>query len=201
MRMAPAGLFTSLEPEESFQLGCQLAAITHGNPSGYLAAGAFAMIVRLLLDGSWLLSAVDQATNRVRQEDRSHECVAALENAVATWRRGAESPVAFSDHIRNIEALGKGWVAEEALAIGIYAALTFQSSFDEGVRLAVNHGGDSDSTGSIAGNLLGTLLGEEALPGKLLADLELSGVIAQVADDIVDADLGRGEWMERYPVT
>jgi hypothetical protein len=33
-------------------------------------------------------------------------------------------------------------------------------NFKDGVILAVNHDGDSDSTGSITGNLLGTAIGE-----------------------------------------
>jgi ADP-ribosyl-[dinitrogen reductase] hydrolase len=52
------------------------------------------------------------------------------------------------------------------------------------VLLAVNHGGDSDSTGSIAGNLLGLLVGEEGIPDRWLRRLELREVITQVADDL-----------------
>jgi ADP-ribosyl-[dinitrogen reductase] hydrolase len=33
-----------------------------------------------------------------------------------------------------------------------------------GLRLAVKHSGDSDSTGSITGNILGALLGKGAIP-------------------------------------
>jgi hypothetical protein len=41
--------------------------------------------------------------------------------------------------------------------------------------LAVNHSGDSDSTGSITGNILGAVHGEAALPVTWLQHLELSG--------------------------
>ena len=53
-----------------------------------------------------------------------------------------------------IDELGEGWVAEEALAIGVYCALKAQD-LESGVIMAVNHDGDSDSTGLIAGHLLG----------------------------------------------
>ncbi len=49
----------------------------------------------------------------------------------------------------------------------------------------MNHGGDSDSTGSITGNLLGASLGVEAIPGEWLAPLELRGVITEIADDLL----------------
>lgn len=69
-----------------------------------------------------------------------------LAQLVADVSRGAAPTAA------DVEALGGGWIAEEALAIGLYCALVGRD-FAHGVLLAVNHGGDSDSTGAIAGNL------------------------------------------------
>ena len=51
---------------------------------------------------------------------------------------------------------------------------------------AVNHGGDSDSTGAICGNLLGAALGAGAIDDDLLTGLEGRDIIAQVADDLHD---------------
>ncbi|HZU77022.1 MAG TPA: ADP-ribosylglycohydrolase family protein, partial [Dehalococcoidia bacterium] len=68
-------------------------------------------------------------------------------------------------------------------AIALYCALT-ADSFEDGVVLAVNHSGDSDSTGSLTGNLLGALLGVEAIPIRWLAVLELRDEIEQVALDL-----------------
>ncbi len=70
-----------------------------------------------------------------------------------------------------METLGGGWVGEEALAIGLCCALV-APDVRSGLLLAVNHSGDSDSTGSIAGNLLGAMHGLDALPQDLLDDLE-----------------------------
>jgi ADP-ribosylglycohydrolase len=80
---------------------------------------------------------------------------------------------------------GEGWVAEEALAISLYCALVAKD-FRHGVILAVNHDGDSDSTGSITGNLLGTILGVDALPREWLEPLELRDVITEIANDLYD---------------
>jgi ADP-ribosylglycohydrolase len=41
-------------------------------------------------------------------------------------------------------------VGEEALAIAVYAALAGRDDVPRALRVAVNHSGDSDSTGSIA---------------------------------------------------
>jgi len=85
------------------------------------------------------------------KERPSHEeTLLALEGA----RRLHSSSVSPSDAIRE---LGGGWIAEEALAIGVYCALK-ATTFEDGVIMAVNHDGDSDSTGLIAGHLLGGCL-------------------------------------------
>lgn len=84
---------------------------------------------------------------------------------------------------QRIGELGGGWVAEEALAIGLWCALTARS-FEEGVIMAVNHGGDNDSVGLIAGHLLGVQYGATAIPARWCAQLELREVIEQVAEDI-----------------
>jgi ADP-ribosylglycohydrolase len=79
-----------------------------------------------------------------------------------------------------VECLSGGWIAEEALAIGLYCALVARA-FREGVLLAVNHGGGSDSIGSIAGNLLGLVHGKSGIPAEWLQQLELRDVVESVA--------------------
>jgi ADP-ribosylglycohydrolase len=86
-------------------------------------------------------------------------------------------------HDEAIVKLGQGWVAEEALAISIYCALVARN-FKHGVLLAVNHDGDSDSTGSITGNLLGAIHGVNEIPTEWLTNLELRDVITELAEDL-----------------
>ena len=81
----------------------------------------------------------------------------------------------------------------------MYAALVAERDFARGVRLAVNHSGDSDSTGSIAGQLLGIQLGVEAIPAPWLEALELREVIERVAEDLVTGVVGMENAEERYP--
>lgn len=87
------------------------------------------------------------------------------------------------DPVQAIARIGGGWIAEEALGIAVYCALTAQD-FADGVIRAVNHSGDSDSTGSITGNILGALWGVEAIPPSFLEPLELREVIAELAQDL-----------------
>lgn len=199
MRVAPAGLFTATladrdgraarcwwaqdvdnAPAAAFELGSRLAAITHGHPTGHLTAGVFASMVTSLVSETEMHEAIDVACGILRQQPDHAETLRAITLAVEL----AETDL---PHAEAIAQIGQGWIAEEALAIGIYAALV-AAEFEDGVVLAVNHDGDSDSTGAIAGNLLGAQFGKAAIPTHLLEPLELSEVVSEIADDLFEFD-------------
>jgi ADP-ribosyl-[dinitrogen reductase] hydrolase len=193
MRAAPAGL-ARWEP---FDTGVRAAALTHGHPTGYLAAGVLARAVAGLAQGEALDAAVGAARDELRRHEGHGECLAALDAAVELAAEGEPGP-------ERVERLGQGWIAEEALAIAVYCAL-IAASFEHGVLLAVNHGGDSDSTGAIAGNLLGAALGVGVIPERWLEELELREEIACVGADLAahfgpDAAADPHD-LDRYPAT
>jgi ADP-ribosylglycohydrolase len=95
--------------------------------------------------------------------------------------------------------VGQGWVAEEALAIGVYCALAAGEDFEAGVRLAVNHGGDSDSRARSPENLLGPTLGISAIPARWLDCRELRPEIEALADDMLTWFRDDEAWWARYP--
>ena len=83
-----------------------------------------------------------------------------------------------------IHMLGEGWVAEETFSIAVYCALKYSDDFEKAIIAAVNHKGDSDSTGAVCGNILGAFLGIDKIPRKYLNDLELIDVMREIADDL-----------------
>ena len=83
-----------------------------------------------------------------------------------------------------IRMLGEGWVAEETLAIAVYCALKHKDSFEDAIVASVNHDGDSDSTGAVTGNILGTALGYDSIPDYYLQNLELRDIIEELAEDL-----------------
>jgi ADP-ribosylglycohydrolase len=178
MRVAPIGLAYA-DVEKAFRLGCEAAAVTHGHPTGFLAAGYLAALVSGLLSGNQAEAALDDASRILAEQAAPHECMGAVERAVELVQRHDPSP-------EIIETLGAGWVAEEALAIGLYCALVAGDDFSKGVRLAVNHSGDSDSTGSIAGTIIGARYGARVIPTPWLAELEMKDLIEEVARDLTD---------------
>ena len=197
MRIAPIGLYTRA-PREAFEVGCEVAALTHGHVTGYVSSGAMAFLVRCQVDGLELRAACEELLDLLLSHDGHGETLGAIRAALDLVERGAGAPSA-----ERMETLGHGWIAEEALAMGVYAALAVDD-VRSALLLAVNHSGDSDSTGAIAGSLLGARHGVEALPGDLLGDVELRRLIVTLADDLVDGQSGDEErvsnrWWERYP--
>jgi len=191
MRIAPVGLFVA-DPRDAFELGCRIAAITHGHPSGFLAAGVLASLIASLASGLALEPSLDGALALLRERPSHGECAGALQKAFRAFAEREPVP-------ETVESLGAGWVAEEALAIGVYAALAARGEFERGVLLAVNHGGDSDSTGAVAGNILGTIVGKEGIPARYLESLELGGAIEEVARDLTLRYRDGAAWAARYP--
>ncbi|MFM2124170.1 MAG: hypothetical protein RL328_621 [Acidobacteriota bacterium] len=182
MRVAPTALMAPEGHEQDaqsvFDLAKSVSWITHGHPSGYLSAAAFAVILHGLLGGHILATGIERARDLLKGEEDSAETLGAIAKAMDCVEAGTPPDDAIS-------LIGEGWVAEEALGIALYCALT-TSDFATAVRMAVNHDGDSDTTGSLVGQLLGAMQGEDAIPVHWLRDLELRNTIAEMADDLTN---------------
>ena len=111
--------------------------------------------------------------------DRKHseELISIVERALSLAKTTA-------DDAENIRSLGEGWVAEETLAIAIYCSVKYQNDFSRALCVAVNHDGDSDSTGAVAGNILGAYLGYEKIPAQWKKNLECEDIIDEIAVDL-----------------
>ncbi len=194
MRVAPIGL-THTEP---FETAGRISELTHGHPTSSVASGAFALLIaHIARDQMPLLAAVDAVIGYAAQQEQSGETVEALslarDHATLGSGRGIPAPLAPGLN-------GGGWIAEEALAIAVFCCLAERDPIDAIYR-AVEHDGDSDSTGAIAGNILGALLGTEWIPDEWLRKLELREVIEQMAADLVAITEGRAtsDLAKRYP--
>ena len=186
MRMAPAGLINTspgFSGVELQRLGAQLAELTHRHELGWMPAGVFAHIVSLLArnESCSVREAATQALNTLPEAFPNAHYLAQLQELLGYTLRLADS--AMPD-LEAIHALGEGWVAEEALAIGLLCSLRHENDFEGAITSAVNHGGDSDSTGAIAGNIVGAHLGLAGIPQHYLEHLELRDTISKIADDL-----------------
>ncbi|MET9802599.1 ADP-ribosylglycohydrolase family protein [Streptomyces sp. NPDC006368] len=203
VRSAPYGLLVGWEPQLVCQLAIECAAQTHGHPAAYLAAGALAVIVHGLARGETVDGSVQRALALLASRPGHEPVTEALKHALGAVRQGIPSPA-------RIASLGDtdGEHAEDALAIAVYCALVGED-VRHGLRLAVNHDGPSETTGSLTGALLGALHGETALPPAWLVELEGRPTILELADDFA-MEMTQGPalhgpaasapgWLARYP--
>ncbi len=192
MRVAPIGIFSAAHPksldlEHAGYLAGYAAEITHKHPLSTFSSMALAMIVADCMAHD----KIDRAKFRFIVSDRVFKLLGLYfkDNRYLTELSGlitkaltlAESEKADTDAIRE---LGEGWVAAETLAIAIFSVLRYIDDFEKCVCCAVNHDGDSDSTGAVAGNIIGAILGYSAIPKKYLVNLELHDVVVSIADDL-----------------
>ena len=195
MRVAPLGIHYGSIPVETLDKeAAVLSAITHGHPLGYLPSAVLTHILnRIVFPGEqhlMLKEIIVEAKETVRRLFEGTEYVDELCEIVDKAIELAENE---DTDVNNIKRLGEGWVAEETLAIAIYCALRYEHDFSGGIIAAVNHDGDSDSTGAVVGNILGAINGYDAIESKWKQKLELLEVLLEMS-----ADLCHGCHMSEY---
>lgn len=198
MRVAPVGIYGASRGwslEETARMAGDAAEVTHLHPLSTYSSAALAVMVQLCvsadeaIDGEAFKVIVDKSLN------------------VASGVYGNDAP-AMVDFLRIIREavglesdgrsdweiiendLGGGWVAEETLAIAIFSVLRHMDDFSACMVSAVNHGGDSDSTGAVAGNIIGAITGYEAIPAKFKEGLQLHDLLLSTADALSEASDG-----------
>ena len=207
MRIAPVGTMDWPDIKELDRESAQITAITHGHPLGYMPSAVLAHIInRIVYPANPTLSlrdivleARDTTSELFQGNPFLPKLCSIIDKAVDLAENSAESD------LENIHRLGEGWVAEETLGIALYCALKYQDDFSAGVIASVNHKGDSDSTGAVAGNILGAWVGYEAIEDKWKENLELKDVILEIADDLSSGvplnEKGvcdDGDWIRKY---
>ena len=175
MRTAPAGF--AFPADAAFRRGAEFAAITHGHPSGYLSAGFLSEMIAHIIERTTLEEAIERSIGTLTTYDGHEETLSFVQRALTL--SAGKDPVEDS-----ITAIGEGWVGEEALAIALYCSLKFPNDWKSGTLAAINHSGDSDSTGSITGAILGTLLGVDAIPNKWVRAVENAAKLKKIVEEL-----------------
>ncbi len=187
MRAAPFGLAMPAGRngmETVYQMAAEDAALTHGHPLAWASSGVLAQLLHWIV---WKYPVRDYRLEDVIPHlAATHPQIPAGEGKKLGTLLTQAVQLALDPSVSDLDGihgLGKGWVAEEALAIAVFCAVRYQNDFAAGVRAAVNHEGDSDSTGAICGNILGAWLGKQAVEQAFHLDqLELRDVVEQAAD-------------------
>lgn len=217
MRIAPIALAFDKCPSDNAQeifnyqaniihLACEAARLTHLHPLGFLPAGLMAFLLYKILhspdaitpqwikstvfEGLWYLDNTVDSVRRVTYKQLYHKELDELN--IMTLRTVKLAEEAEND-VDAIKKLGQGWTADEAWYIALYCCIRHLDSVHDAIIAAVNHDGDSDSTGAIAGNIMGAIHGYQSIKSqnlfcpaghKLETTLELLDVILTISDDL-----------------
>lgn len=210
MRVAPIGLYfdqAKYALSDISMIGARSAALTHGHPLGFITAAALVHIINQIVYGDFsgkdaLHDIIKDCQHAMRSQFAAYEKVERMNELIDTAIDYAAKDLPDAQAIAK---LGEGWVAEEALAVSIYCALKYQNDFESAVIAAVNHSGDSNSTASIMGNILGAYLGISAIPAHFLEHLELYKVIEEITLDLfsdchmrLDSPARDAKWVSKY---
>lgn len=194
MRIAPIGIFGASHGwslEETGKIAGEVAELTHQHKLSTFASAMQAMIIQSCIlaeepiTSESFKSIVEDALAKLPEmypgydslleelEKLIHKAIRLEDNLLRDW-----------EIIEN--GLGGGWVAEENLVISLFSVLRHIDDFKACMICAVNHGGDSDSTGAVAGNIIGAILGYDAIPEEFTASLQLHDLIVEMADELIE---------------
>ena len=231
MRVAPMALldagYASRDKKtyslvELAEAGGKIAECTHKHPLAFLPASLLTILLYKVVPMA--VKQVQEDIDRIINEtldmldfiyiDKYESEKQYLRDLSEKAIRLAHSDISDADAIRE---LGEGWVAEETWAIALYSAVRHIDSVEDAIIASVNHDGDSDSTGSVCGNIMGAIYGYKHIKernifcpeGKLLEDtLELSEIILALANDLSTGCIisecnpidtpEKQQWYERY---
>ena len=197
MRIAPIALYGAAQSRISDievidRLAADASEITHQHPLGYIPSALVAHVIYRLLE--------DENPSREATETYIEEGLTTLhklypENLkevdyfTLLVNKAVELSHQDKDDVETIETeLGGGWVAEETVAIAIYATLKYFDNFEKAMVASVNHAGDSDSTGAVTGNILGAAIGYDAIPNYYKEVLQFRDLILHIADDLYNGE-------------
>lgn len=190
MRVAPIGLYGATHGwslEETAKLAGEVAELTHLHPLSTYPSAALAVIVQICasaegtVDVSRFKSIVGKSlevVSGVYGDDAPS--MADFKNLIRKALRLEDNLLQDWEIIEN--DLGGGWVAEETLAIAVFSVIRHIDDFNACMICSVNHGGDSDSTGAVAGNIIGAIIGYEAIPDKFTNSIQLKELLITTAD-------------------
>ncbi len=182
MRVAPVAFSGEDQIRDT---ALETSALTHGHVTGQEAAAAWALILNDVFRGGNPEPAARALIGRFGRET-DH----AVRTALNAPRDGRGETV---------ETLGGGWIAEEALAIALYTCLCAEN-LEHGLTIAVTHSGDSDSTGAIAGNLLGLMFPDQVFAHRWAGQVECHDLIGRIAHDLATCSFRQyDELTDRYP--
>ena len=139
MRAAPVGLYGAVaskyfrgsgkEITAVFNLGCKIAAITHGHPSGYLPAGVLAAIIFAIVSGQPLIEAIKTVVPILKTMKGHEETLKAITQVMNMVKKRLSNRVPMQLRTLVVVGLVKGFSHFSLLCV------VFRGEFSKGYIL------------------------------------------------------------------
>jgi ADP-ribosylglycohydrolase len=190
-RAAPVGLFNVHRPDRIAPDAVASAAVTHVHPLAQIGAVVFAAAVALAADAG---------------PPTAPQLLLFLEPILASMPQSLFAPALArlpelleldeAEALRRIAPLGRedffhaSYIAPHVLPsvlASLYAALRAEWDFCEALAIVYRAQGDVDSTGAMAGGLVGAACGLGAVPERLHMSVKDAGRIKSVAAELFEA--------------
>lgn len=184
MRILPLALYLAqADPAARAKIVADASCLTHGHPRCRLSCAMYCEVAGALLRGRDIHEAVASGQNVVRQLlDEQHP-----------EERHAFDRLLSSDleELPSDQVSSSGYVIH-CLEAGLWCALR-AGSFADGVLAAVNLGDDTDTTGAVAGGLLGLRFGRDDIPADWIDGLARLGDVESLGSEFLVASQQRWE--------
>jgi ADP-ribosyl-[dinitrogen reductase] hydrolase len=173
MRLAPVPLFYAYDPALAIRMAGASSETTHPAIACVDACRYLAALMLCALQGASKEELTEPYFTPVSGYWQEYPLTPEIAEIAAGSFRERKPPA-----IR-----GSGWVVKslEAALWAFYRS----SDFEEGCRLAIGLGEDTDTTAAVYGQLAGTYYGESGIPARWLAKLAHREMIERFADDLV----------------
>ncbi|EFC80545.1 conserved hypothetical protein [Parafrankia sp. EUN1f] len=180
MRALATGLARA-EPALCSREAAEISAVTHADPRCVQACVAYTAIVSALVDGAPVGAALRSGRDAVAAMGADEAAGAAAGTGTGTGTGTGEVVAALATPATTglTELATTGYVVH-SLAVAVWA-IQQPASLEELLVDVVNRGDDSDTTGAIAGGLLGARDGVSAVPQRWADRLEYAAEIAELA--------------------
>lgn len=206
-RCIPIGLFLDpkeYRPSEIRLLGAESAALTVGDPLGFLPAAYLTdMLSRILFEKPDSFRSVLHASHRAMAEQfgGQYPLLDSIRGQLLLAEELVGSTMEPSEVMEKLQPAD----AASCLAAACYVCLKHPGDFDRGIVAAVNHSGRSAAVGTLAGALLGAQLGTEGIPDFYLEPLEHRLILEELAYDLFQgcpmshgSNLFDDQWDQKY---
>lgn len=173
-RAYPFGLVFAGDPAKAEAWAVEHSRMTHRDPGALAACAAMARGMALAVAGA----SVDDVLEGLEAAAKRHDFITA--SLIGEALDDVSDGIGPERTLTQLE----GWAAHEAIAAAAYVVARHPSDIRAAILEGANAHGDSDSIATLAGALLGAMLGVEALPDDWIRDVERSAELTVLAERI-----------------